>query len=184
MRQVVLVNGVPASGKSTVTADLVKHFTAHGIAAVPLSLDTVKEGLFAHLGLGDRDYNRNLGRASYRAIFETIANFPDNLVPVVDAWHGFQPLEFAEEHLKIGRVDHTIEVWCAVSPDIAAERYRRRAAVRGPGHPPASYAKELRQLAASAGPLRFGPVLELSTDKRVPPAKIDEAYKLLLSKSE
>ena len=36
MKQVLLVNGVPASGKSTVTRLLVRGLVAQGVAAVPL----------------------------------------------------------------------------------------------------------------------------------------------------
>ena len=85
MRTAILVNGVPASGKSTLAGRLVDHLHAHDIAAVPLALDTVKEALFEHVGSGDRDHNRMLGRASYRAIFDSIAAFPAMLVPVIDA---------------------------------------------------------------------------------------------------
>ena len=161
MRAVVLVNGVPASGKSRVAAALVRDLTALGTAAVPLALDTVKEGLFAHVGTGDRDHNRMLGRASYHAIFDTIAAFPDGLLPVVDAWHGFQPPEVLAGHLARAGIGRTVEVWVAVPPDVARDRYRARAGTRAAGHPPASYADELHALAARARPLGTGPVIEV-----------------------
>jgi glucokinase len=63
-RAAILVNGVPASGKSTVSR------TISAALAVPLlALDTVKEALFAELGTGDRLHNRRFGRASYGAIW-------------------------------------------------------------------------------------------------------------------
>lgn len=164
MRQAVLVNGVPASGKSTFAARLTWHLTAHGLAAVPLTLDTVKEGLFAHLGTGDRAHNRMLGRASYHAIFASIAAFPDTLIPVVDAWFGFQPAEVLRAHLGRARIDRTVEVWCDVSPETAAARYRARAADRHAGHLPASYADELFDLAGRAAPMGLGPVIRVSTE--------------------
>jgi glucokinase len=168
LRRAILVNGVPASGKSTVSARLVPMLEEAGIPAVPLSLDTVKEALFAHLGTGDREENRRLGRASYQAIFDSIAAFPDSLVPVVDAWHGFQPPEVLRGHLERARIDHVVEVWCRVAPETAAARYRARA--RHPGHPPASYADELRALAGRARPMGFGPVVEIDSDGPPDPA--------------
>ena len=72
MKRVVLVNGVPASGKSTVARTI-----AETNSWPLLALDTLKEALFAHLGTGDRDYNRLLGRASYQAVFALIGDFPD-----------------------------------------------------------------------------------------------------------
>jgi hypothetical protein len=180
MRCAVLINGVPASGKSTVAARLVPALHAAGIAAVPLSLDTVKEALFAHLPANDREENRRLGRASYQAIFASIAAFPDPLVPVVDAWHGFQPADVLRGHLATARVAFVAEVWCRVAPSTAAERYRARP--RTPGHPPASYADELFELARTARPLALGPLIEIDTEAPPQPDEFDHLLRLLAAR--
>ncbi|MGS4945519.1 AAA family ATPase [Meridianimarinicoccus sp. RP-17] len=164
MKRVVLVNGVPASGKSALAARLLPYLHAEGLAAVPFALDTVKEALFDHVGTGDRDHNRMLGRASYQAIFDTIAAFPDDLVPVIDAWHGFQPDTVLRDHLARAGVARVIELWCDIPPETAAVRYRARSAVRRPGHPPASYADELLELARCACPVSLGPVVRARGD--------------------
>lgn len=153
MKTAILVNGVPASGKSTLAARLVAHLHAQGVAAVPFELDTVKEALFDHVGTGDRDHNRMLGRASYRAILDTIGAFPSSLVPVIDAWHGFQPSGFVREHIERAGIERVLEVWCEVEPERAGRRYRDRSTTRREGHPPAAYADELVLLAARARPL-------------------------------
>jgi len=163
MHPVVLVNGVPASGKSTVAALLGRR-----LAWPVLALDTVKEALFDHLGIGDRDHNRLLGRASYQAIFSTIGGFPDGMGAVVDAWHGFQLVEVLRGHLARASAGPVLEVWCHAPPELVAQRYRAR--VRHPGHPPASYAGELAALAARAAPLGIGPVVDVPTDR-----ELDEA---------
>ncbi|KAB6715416.1 MULTISPECIES: AAA family ATPase [Roseobacteraceae] len=168
MRGAVLVNGVPASGKSTVATALVAQFDAAGIAAVPLSLDTVKEGLFAHIGTGDRDHNRMLGRASYHAIFSSISAFPQRLIPVIDAWHGFQPEEVLRAHIRRAGIERLVEIWVAIPPDLAAERYRARSSGRHAGHLPASYADELYELASVARPRALGPVIEVDGDAPIP----------------
>lgn len=160
MKTAVLVNGVPASGKSTLAARLVPALHAAGVSAVPLGLDTVKEALFADIGTGDRAHNRMLGRASYRAIFDSIAAFPEALVPVVDAWHGFQPDTVVRDHVARAGIGRVIEVWCAVTPDAAAARYRARSATRAGGHPPAAYADELHALARGAAPLGIGDLVQ------------------------
>ncbi len=172
MRRAILVNGVPASGKTTFADRLARFLVAEGIAAAPLGLDTVKEALFAHLGAGDRERNRMLGRASYQAIFDSVARFPDAIVPVVDAWHGFQPVEAVRENLARARIDAPIEVWCAVTPETAAARYKARGPARHHGHPPASYAEELRGLAARAAPLSLGPVVRVDCETEVPRATL------------
>jgi len=161
MKCAVLVNGVPASGKSTVMKELVAQMEAAGIATVPLALDTVKEGLFAHVGPGDRAHNRMLGRASYHAIFSSIAAFPDNLVTLIDAWHGFEPAEVLREHIARAGIVRLVEVWVYIEPAAAAARYRARSAQRHAGHLPASYADELFELAEVARPRRLGPVIEV-----------------------
>lgn len=179
MKRAILVNGVPASGKSTVTALLTRHLLAGGVAAIPLSLDTMKEGLFAHIGTGDRAHNRTLGRASYHSIFATIAVFPDELVPVIDAWHGFQPETVLREHVARAGIERVIEVWCRVSPQTAAARYRDRAASRSPGHPPASYADELFELAGRARPMGLGPVVDVDTESPIEREALQEIARLV-----
>ena len=93
-RSAILVNGVPASGKSTVSRRIAAELT------LPLfALDTVKEALFAELGTGDRLHNRRFGRASYGAIWAVVGEFPETATVVVDAWFGFQPLSLLQDHL-------------------------------------------------------------------------------------
>jgi predicted kinase len=121
MKSVVLVNGVPASGKSTVARAIAR---AKGWPL--LTLDTVKEALFAHLGTGDRDHNRLLGKASYQAIFSLIRDFPDGTTSVVDAWFGFQPAEALQSHLVLAGAGQVAEVWCHAPPETIGERYRKR----------------------------------------------------------
>jgi glucokinase len=179
VKQAILVNGVPASGKSTVSRRLTEFLLGAGIAAVPLSLDVVKEGLFAHIGTGDREHNRMLGRASYHAIFNSVAAFADQLVPVIDAWHGFQPESVLRDHIARARIVRVIEVWCRVSPEFAAARYRDRAADRHPGHLPASYADELYQLAKHARPIAIGPVVEIDAERPIASRDFDEVRGLL-----
>ncbi|WP_265519375.1 AAA family ATPase [Nitratireductor luteus] len=179
MRQAIIVNGVPASGKSTVSERLIQALHDADIAAVPLSLDTIKEGLFVHVGTGDREHNRMLGRASYHAIFNTIASFPDRLVPVIDAWHGFQPEGVLRDHIALARIERVIELWCRVSPETAAARYRTRTAGRHTGHPPASYADELFELTKRAKPFAIGPVVEINAEKPIDSRVLGEVRDLL-----
>ncbi|MFT3974495.1 MAG: ROK family protein [Amaricoccus sp.] len=161
-RRVVLVNGVPASGKSGVATAL------SGLTGWPVyALDTVKEPFLTEIaaaqGPVERPFNRVLGRASYKAIFALLAAAPAGTTAIVDAWFGFQPRELLAELLATAGIDEVMEIRCAAPPETVADRYRARAAVRLPGHPGAGYADELRVLAARAGPMRVGPVLEVDT---------------------
>jgi glucokinase len=158
MKRAVLVNGVPASGKSTVARAVAE---ARGWPL--LTLDTIKEAFFAHIGTGDRDYNRLLGRASYQAIFALIEDFPDGATTVVDAWFGFQPIELLQGHLARAGIGEVAEIWCHAPADIIGERYRTRLDTRHPGHLGASYVPELIALAERAKPLGSYPLFDVDT---------------------
>ena len=158
MKRAVLVNGVPASGKSTVARTLT---AATGWPL--LSLDTIKEALFAHLGAGDRDYNRLLGRASYQAIFALAADFSEGSTVVADAWFGFQPREVLNGHLARAGVRCVAEIWCHAPPDIIGARYSARLGQRSGGHLGADYVPELIALAERATPLGGFPCFDIDT---------------------
>jgi glucokinase len=162
MRRAILVNGVPATGKSTVARDI---STALDIPL--LGLDTVKEALFSELGTGDRLYNRRMGRASYAAIWALVGAFPPGSTVVVDAWFGFQPIDLLLGHLARAGVDQVVEVWCHAAPDVVVQRYLDRCGERHEGHLGPDYAPELRVLAKSARPLAFSPVIDVDTTRFV-----------------
>jgi glucokinase len=168
MKRVVLVNGVPASGKSTVARAIAE---AKGWPL--LTLDTVKEALFAHLGTGDRDHNRLLGKASYQAIFALVGDFPAGATAVVDAWFGFQPPQLLDEHLARAGVGKVIEVWCHAPAEIIGERYRARLGQRHAGHLGESYVPELVELARRARPLGTNPVFETDTTRSLDLAALE-----------
>ncbi|MEO9896772.1 MAG: adenylyl-sulfate kinase [Paracoccaceae bacterium] len=179
MKRALLINGVPASGKSTIANTLTPHLTSAGLNPVPFALDTVKEGLFAQIGTGDREYNRMLGRASYHAIFNTIAAFPDRLLAVIDAWHGFQPKDVIKDHLERAEIDQVIEVWVAISPATAAARYIARSQERHSGHLPASYADELFTLAGNAQPMGLDEVITVDGEGTLTNDAIEKIIKQL-----
>lgn len=146
-KRVVMVNGVPASGKSTITRTI-----ADKMGWPCLTLDTIKAPFLAALPPGDRLFNRTLGRASYDAIFDLIADAPDGSSFVVDAWFGFQPIEVLQAGLSRAGVTDLAEVWCHAPPEVIGARYGARLTQRAAGHPGAEYVPELIDLAARATP--------------------------------
>jgi glucokinase len=161
-RRAVLVNGIPASGKSTVSRGI-----AERMGWPLLSLDTIKNPFLEVLDGVDREFNRTLGRASYAAIWSVIGEASAGSIFVVDAWFGFQPRALLEEHLSRAGVEQTFEIWCHAPGEVLADRYRARLAQRLPGHPGAAYIPELIELAKRAEPLRRGPVFEVDTTKAI-----------------
>lgn len=155
-KQVVLVNGIPASGKSTLTRTL-----AARLALPVLTLDSIKEPFMAGFAPVDRQRNRQLGCAAYQAIWQIVAQAPQGCVYLIDAWFGFQPKSVLEQGLASAGVSRVLELWIAISPDDAAARYQARLSNRMPGHPGAEYLPELRRLAEQAKPMAAGPVYQV-----------------------
>lgn len=157
-KRAVLVNGVPASGKSNVARTL-----ADATGWPILALDTVKAPFLAALPPGDRMFNRTLGRASYAAIFDTIAEAPAGTTFIVDAWFGFQPLPVLDDGLDRAGVTAVAELWCTAPPETIGARYLARVPTRAAGHPGAEYVPELIDLAARAAPTGRAPRLDIDT---------------------
>ena len=149
----MLVNGVPASGKSGVARAL-SDATGWPI----LTLDTIKNPFLAELPGVDRAFNRTLGKASYTAIFDLLRDAPAGSTMIIDAWFGFQPAEMLSEGLLRAGVAETAEIWCHAPPETIGERYGARVGERPAGHPGAGYVPELIALAARAQPMAQGPV--------------------------
>jgi len=158
VKRIILVNGVPASGKSTVAREL-----SRATGWPLLALDTIKEAFFDHLGTGDRAYNRRFGQASYQAMFDLVRDFPDGSGAVADAWFGFQPVEVLEAHIARAGIGKVAEVWCHAPPAVVAERYHARLAQRSAGHLGADYIPELTDLAARARPIGKWTLAEVDT---------------------
>jgi glucokinase len=175
-RTAILVNGVPASGKSTVS-----RMVSTALDVPLLALDTVKEALFAELGTGDRLHNRRFGRASYGAIWALVGEFPQQAVVVVDAWFGFQPLALLQAHLERAQVTRVVEIWCHAPAEVIAQRYADRARQRHEGHLGLDYVPELRLLAATAEPLGIGPVISVDTGRPLDAEKVMAEIRPLLA---
>jgi glucokinase len=159
-RRAVLVNGVPASGKSGVAKALAQ---ATGWAV--LTLDTVKAPFLTELAPVDRLMNRTLGRASYAAIFDLIAESAPGSTVIIDAWFGFQPPEVLEAGLSRAGIGPTVELWCQAPPDSIGARYAARVGMRPAGHPGLDYVPELIALAGRARPLDRGPRHDVDTTR-------------------
>ena len=71
----ILINGIPASGKSTITRLLAETFS------LPvLTIDGIKEPFMARLAPVDRPMNRQLGCAAYEVIWSIVGASPASMV--------------------------------------------------------------------------------------------------------
>ncbi|GAB6940466.1 AAA family ATPase [Isoptericola variabilis] len=159
-RQVVLVNGLPGSGKTTLAGPL-----AARLGAPWLGKDAVKEALADAVGPGAAPLvgTEVVGVAATEAVWR-LASAPLPRV-VVDAWW-FRPhdLDHALRGLATAGADAVVEVWCDVPPDVARDRSDARRPSRHPVHaddrdPAATWAA----WAEHAAPLALGPVVRQDT---------------------
>ncbi|PDT46666.1 transcriptional regulator [Sinorhizobium fredii] len=166
-KRLVMVNGVPASGKSGLARSL-----SEKTGWPVLALDTVKNPFLELIEGVDRTFNRILGRASYKSIFSIIKEAPVGSTFIVDAWFGFQPIDVLREHVEMAGVTKLVELWCHAPPEVVGERYESRSGQRLPGHPGLAYVPELIKLARKAEPCRLGPVLDVDTTSPIDADKI------------
>ncbi|KQT51955.1 transcriptional regulator [Aureimonas sp. Leaf454] len=159
-KRIVLVNGVPASGKSGVAASL-----GHALGWPVITLDTIKNPFLEEIEAVDRPFNRKLGRASLKAMFAIVRDAPAGTRFILDAWFGFQPRELIDALLAEAGVDAAAEIWCTAPPVLIGERYGRRARLRPPGHPGVEYVPELVALAERARPLGLTEMIEVDTTR-------------------
>jgi glucokinase len=157
-RKAILVNGVPASGKSTIARELAEAFH------IPIvELDVIKEALFDVLGTGDRDYNRLMGRACREIIWSLIPYFPKDAALIIDIWFNFPPYDWVLEGLSKAGITRFVEVWCHAKGEELSTRYLSRVGLRHEGHPGKEYIPELLDVAARAHPINLSDVFRVDT---------------------
>lgn len=110
----VVVAGIPASGKTTLATAL-----AARLDWPLLSKDVIKEALFDSLGTGDLEWSRRLGRAGHVVMYALAAS----ITTVIVEAH-FQRGVAEPELLALDR--RMVQVYCRCPIELAAERYRRR----------------------------------------------------------
>ena len=154
----VLVNGLPGSGKSTLGVAL-----ARALQAEFISKDAIKEALSGCIT--EIDTATELGGTAMDTGWALARAVPRDVV--VDSWW-FRPrdLLFARAGVEKVAPGRFVEIWCDVPPEVARERYagRRRAALYRDEQ---RLAENWDTWAAQAVPLGLGPVCVVDTTRPV-----------------
>jgi predicted kinase len=166
-RLVVLVNGLPAAGKSTLAPKL-----ARALGLPMLSKDVIKETHADVLGAAapddrtQREWNAALGRAASETLWSLLAYAPTGAV-LESSWRAdVRPL--VAEGLARAAVGHHVEVWCDVSADLAWARYAARSTTSHPIHGALmSRSEEWERMVEHGEPLALGPVRRVDTSRQV-----------------
>lgn len=152
--EVVMVNGLPGSGKSTLCKQLADRLQAPGI-----SKDRVRE-ILADV-LGNHTVDGNIGAVAMETVW-ALAGEISGLVVVESWWFRPRDLEYVRNGLETVGAGSVVEVWCDVPLEIARQRYsaRKRHEVHRDDR---DMTAEWSAWAADGIPLGIGPVVHVNT---------------------
>ena len=160
VRRLVLVNGLPGSGKTTLATGL-----AATLPASLVSKDAIKEALATAV---DGASSTALGAAAMDAAWTLVAAIGGTVV--FDSWW-FKPrdLRYAEAGIRRAGRPPVVEVWCDVPLQVARQRYeaRERASIHRAGQ-----VEAWSDWADRGEPLDIGPTLHVNTERPVDVARV------------
>ncbi|MGW0230180.1 AAA family ATPase [Actinopolymorpha singaporensis] len=161
-RTTVLVNGLPAAGKSTLASAL-----ARALGLPLISKDVIKEthadvlGAQPPDGRSQREWNGALGAAASETMWALLAHAPLGAV-LESSWRADVRKLVAQGLARAG-VKQAVEIWCDVPAEVARARDDARHRVRHAVHGSFMTDAEWSRMVQDAEPLGMGPVCRVDT---------------------
>lgn len=165
MTTIVIIGGLPCTGKSSVAAMLREqlHWPL-------LAKDAIKETLFDALGCRDREWSRDLSRASYAVLFAQLEQLLKSKINCIIEGN-FRPEHSIPFRRLIAPADRCVQILCKAQGDVLLQRFteRARSGARHSGHVDLESLAELTPelLRGRAAPLQL-PGLLLEFDSTAP----------------
>jgi predicted kinase len=156
----VVVTGMPSSGKTTVAEELARRLRLPLIAK-----DGIKESLYESLGADDVDSSGRLGAAAFALIFALARTMLASRVSVIVEGNFFHDQETEFVALPAHRL---VQLHCDAPLAVLLDRYAKR--VRHPGHHDAKKIRELpaRVESGAHSPLKLdGQLIQLDTTQPI-----------------
>lgn len=181
--KLILINGVPASGKSTLTKEI-----SNRLGIVSFAKDDFKELAYEHLGHNDHDraWSKVLSRLSIAYLHYLIRKFAGlDQTLMIDANLNAEIARKEIGDLINGKDVTVLEIHCYAEPHVLVDRYRKRAesGERHPGHRDANAFPSQEELSTMNGSeaLGLGLVLEIDTTNGTDESQIDQVVKFIES---
>ena len=173
----VIVSGLPASGKTTLSRKL-----SDALSLPLLDKDDILEAMFDTLGVGDAAWRQRLSRASDEILQVLVRRSAGAVVTSFWRHPGVSSLSGTPTGWVASASTRVVEIYCECDPRVAADRFLQRE--RHPGHLDGAKRWEdllyrFRDLAAR-GPLGVGPLLRVDTTAEVYVASLLGEVKVLL----
>jgi predicted kinase len=171
-RLVVLVNGMPAAGKTTLARQL-----ARELRLPMLSKDVIKEahgqvfGARPPDGRSHLEWSRMFGAAANATMWALLAESECGAV-LESTWPADEAWEFARDGLRSARAGSPRQIWCDVPVEVAHERYMLRCPSRHAIHHDLSSEHEWRTRWARAEPLPLPATIRVDTTRPVDVARL------------